>query len=66
MQYVYVGLICVRVCVCVCVCFENAGPSGRAVGLRRLSAAACLRRCEFESRRGHGCLSAVIVVCVVR
>ena len=39
-----------------------AGPSGCAVfivGLRSLSS----RDCEFESHRGHGCLSVVIVVC---
>ena len=59
MQYVYVGVICV--CVCVCVCFENAGPSGRAVKVIGLRPLACWG-CGFESRRGHGCLSAVSVV----
>jgi len=42
-----------------------AGPNGRAlwgVGLRPL---ACWDY-EFESHRGHGCLSVVSVVCVVR
>jgi len=41
---------------------RNAGPSGRAVegvGLRSLSCWAC----GLESRRGHGCLSIVSVVC---
>jgi hypothetical protein len=32
-------------------------------GLRRGSATACLRYCRFESRRGHGCLPLMSVVC---
>jgi hypothetical protein len=45
--------------------FNSAGPSGRAVygvGLRPL--ACCVP--GFESHRGHGRLSIVSVVCVVR
>ena len=42
--------------------YGKAGPSGRAVGLRPL---ACWD-CGFECHRGHGCLSVVNVVCIVR
>jgi len=45
--------------------FTEAGPSGRAVKGVGLRPFACWDR-GFESQRGHGRLSVVSVVCVIR
>jgi len=56
----------VCVCVCVCVCVSACVPICRSLwphGLKSGSVAACFWVCGFESRRGHGFLSLVSVVC---
>ena len=58
----YLEIIHLITCTCEYLFFLNAHPSGRVVygvGLRQLA----FWYCEFETRRGHGCLSVVSVVC---
>jgi len=46
-------------------CQQIAGPIGCAVQSAGLLPLACWD-CRFEFRRGHGCLSILSVVCIVR
>jgi hypothetical protein len=73
------SIVCVCVCVCVCVVsvprfnktsiiwtmrhgFSRNLVLGVVISYMPIPVAACCK-CGFESCRGHGCLSLVIVVC---